>query len=186
MYFMSRIGKKPIEIPGNVQVEINHKVTVAGPLGELSLKIPRGINLARKENLCIVSRTSDSKEAKSFHGLIRSLIANMVIGVTTGFKKTLELSGIGFKAQLSGDKLVMSVGFSHSVEIDPPEGIKFLVAGNKITVSGISKELVGKVAADIRRTRPPDAYKGKGIRYEGEKIRLKPGKAAKAGIGAGT
>ena len=130
----------------------------------------------------LVLRKSETKQAKSLHGLIRSLVANMVEGVTAGFKKTLELSGIGFRANLVGDKLVMTLGYSHPVEIEPPIGISFAVAGNKITVSGIDKELVGRIAAKTRSQRPPDAYKGKGIKYEGEKIRLKPGKAAKAGV----
>ncbi|MDP2720889.1 MAG: 50S ribosomal protein L6 [bacterium] len=183
---MSRIGKKPIIIPENVQLELNHKIITKGPLGDLSLKLPREIRLEKKENVLLVLRKSETKQAKSLHGLIRSLIANMVEGVTAGFKKTLELSGIGFRANLVGDKLVMTLGYSHLVEIEPPIGINFAVAGNKITVSGIDKELVGRIAAKIRSRRPPDAYKGKGIRYEGEKIRLKPGKAAKAGVATGS
>jgi large subunit ribosomal protein L6 len=181
---MSRIGKKPIIVPENVQVELNHKVVIKGPLGELTWRIPRGIKVKKSENKLLVSRQKESKEAASLHGLTRSLIANMVEGVTDGFKKTLELSGIGFRANLSGNKLVMSVGFSHTVEIEQPEGITFQVSGNKIMVSGISKENVGKVAAEIRAVRPPDAYKGKGVRYEGEVVRLKPGKAAKTSVGA--
>lgn len=181
---MSRIGKKPIDLPENVQVEVNHKVAVKGPLGDLSLKIPQEIKVEKQESRLIVSRRKESKEAASLHGLTRSLIANMIEGVTNGFKKTLELSGIGFKANLAENKLVMSVGFSHTVEIEPPDGIMFKVSGNKITVSGISKEMVGRLAAQIRAVRPPDVYKGKGIRYEGEVIRLKPGKAAKTSMGA--
>jgi large subunit ribosomal protein L6 len=180
---MSRIGKKPVTIPENVRVIINHKIAVQGPLGELTWQLPQGIEVVEQENKLLVSRQNDSKEARSLHGLTRSLISNMVEGVTKGFRKTLELSGIGFRAALSGNKLVMSVGFSHPVEIESPEGITFQVSGNKITVSGINKEIVGKIAAQIRAVRPPDIYKGKGIRYEGEVVRLKPGKAAKTSIG---
>lgn len=182
---MSRIGKKPIIIPEGVQVELDHKITIRGKLGELSLALPKGIVVKRIENSLVISRDNESRTAKSLHGLIRSLIANMVEGVTAGFKKTLELSGIGFRANLSGNKLVLSLGFSHPLEVEPPEGINFAVAENKITVSGVDKELVGRVAAEIRAIRPPDPYKGKGIRYEGERVRLKPGKAAKVGTGAG-
>lgn len=183
---MSRIGKKPVIIPDGVQVEVNHKVTVRGKLGELSLALPKGIRVERGEGSLIVSRVDESRAARSLHGLTRSLIANMITGVSLGFKKTLELSGIGFRANLSGKTLVLSIGFSHPVEIEPPEGVNFAVADNKITVSGVDKELVGGVAAQIRSARPPDPYKGKGIRYEGERIRLRPGKAAKTSVGVGS
>ncbi len=183
---MSRIGNKEIIIPQNVQVDLGSKVVVKGPKGELSLMIPSKIVVEKKEAVLRVSRKDEDKESKSLHGLIRSLIANMVVGVTDGYKKTLELSGIGFRANLTGNKLVLSVGFSHTVEIEPSEGITFAVSGNKIAVSGIDKEVVGRVAAQIRKVRPPDAYKGKGIKYEGEVLRLKPGKSAKAGVGATT
>ncbi len=183
---MSRIGNKEIIIPQNVQVELGSKVVVKGPKGELSLMIPSKIVVEKKEAMLRVSRKDEDKESKSLHGLIRSLIANMVVGVTDGYKKTLELSGIGFRANLTGNKLVLNVGFSHLVEIEPSEGVTFAVSGNKIAVSGIDKEVVGRVAAQIRKVRPPDAYKGKGIKYEGEVLRLKPGKAAKAGVGATT
>lgn len=183
---MSRIGNKEIIIPQNVQVDLGSKVVVKGPKGELSLMIPSKIVVEKKEAVLRVSRKDEDKESKSLHGLIRSLIANMVVGVTDGYKKTLELSGIGFRANLTGNKLVLSVGFSHLVEIEPSEGVTFAVSGNKIAVSGIDKEVVGRVAAQIRKVRPPDAYKGKGIKYEGEVLRLKPGKAAKAGVGATT
>lgn len=180
---MSKIGKKEILISDNVQIELGSKVVVKGPSGELSLKIPHKVSVEKKDGTLLVNRKDDSKEARSLHGLTRSLLANMVEGVTDGFKKTLELSGIGFRANLQGEKLILNIGYSHPVEIDPAEGIKFSVAGNKITVSGIDKELVGRTAAQIRGVRPPDAYKGKGIRYEGELVRLKPGKAAKTGAG---
>lgn len=183
---MSRIGNKEIIIPQNVQVDLGSKVVVKGPKGELSLMIPSKIVVEKKEAVLRVSRKDEDKESKSLHGLIRSLIANMVVGVTDGYKKTLELSGIGFRANLTGNKLVLNVGFSHLVEIEPSEGVTFAVSGNKIAVSGIDKEVVGRVAAQIRKVRPPDAYKGKGIKYEGEVLRLKPGKAAKAGVGATT
>lgn len=183
---MSRIGNKEIIIPQNVQVDLGSKVVVKGPKGELSLMIPSKIVVEKKEAVLRISRKDEDKESKSLHGLIRSLIANMVVGVTDGYKKTLELSGIGFRANLTGNKLVLNVGFSHLVEIEPSEGVTFAVSGNKIAVSGIDKEVVGRVAAQIRKVRPPDAYKGKGIKYEGEVLRLKPGKAAKAGVGATT
>ena len=182
---MSRIGKKPIIIPESVQVELDRKVAIKGKLGELSLALPKGISVKRVEDSLIISRNNESKATKALHGLTRSLVANMIEGVTTGFKKTLELSGIGFRANLSGNKLVLSLGFSHPLEIESPEGINFAVAETKITVSGIDKELVGRTAAEIRAIRPPDPYKGKGVRYEGERIRLKPGKAAKVGTGVG-
>ena len=180
---MSRIGRKPVIIPENVQVEINHKIMIRGPLGEISFNLPGGVKVERNESSLIVAVRTESKETKSLHGLTRNLISNMIEGVTKGFKKTLELSGIGFRASLSGEKLILAVGFSHPVEIEPPEGIKFTITENKITIAGISKELVGKIAAEIRNVRPPDPYKGKGIRYEGEIVRLKPGKAAKAASG---
>ena len=183
---MSRIGNKEIIIPQNVKEDLGTKVVVKGPKGELSLMIPSKIVVEKKEAVLKVSRKDEDKESKSLHGLIRSLIANMVVGVTDGYKKTLELSGIGFRANLTGNKLVLNVGFSHLVEIEPSEGVTFAVSGNKIAVSGIDKEVVGRVAAQIRKVRPPDAYKGKGIKYEGEVLRLKPGKAAKAGVGATT
>ena len=183
---MSRIGKKTIIIPESVQLELNHKVTIKGKLGELSLAVPKGINVKKVEGSLIVSRNSEDKSTRALHGLTRSLVANMIDGVTTGFKKTLELSGIGFRANLSGDKLILSLGFSHPLEIEPPEGVKFAVNENKIIISGVNKELVGRTAAEIRAKRPPDSYKGKGVRYEGERIRLKPGKAAKVGTAVGS
>lgn len=181
---MSRIGKKPVFIPDDVQVEIGQKILVKGPLGQLDFKIPMGVKVEEIDKKLVISARNEERQTKAFHGLTRSLIANMIEGVTAGFKKRLELAGIGFRVNLTGDKLILLVGYSHSVEIEQPEGIKFQVEDNKITVSGINKELVGKVAAEIRKVRPPDAYKGKGIRYEGEVVKLKPGKAAKA-AGAG-
>jgi len=180
---MSRIGKKPIELPENVQAEIGQKVSVKGPLGTLSFKIPKGIKVETLDKQLNVRTQRDTEQTKALHGLTRSLIANMVEGVSKGFEKSLELSGIGFRANLSGEKLVLTIGYSHPVEIEAPEGIKFSVSENKITVSGIDKSLVGKVASEIRSKRPPDAYKGKGIRYVGELVKLKPGKAAKTATG---
>ncbi|MEX0622208.1 MAG: 50S ribosomal protein L6 [Candidatus Woykebacteria bacterium] len=183
---MSKIGKQPIKKPENIQIELGQRVMVKGPRGELSLKLPHLIEVEEKDGTLVVVRKNESKEAKSLHGLIRTLIFNLIKGVTEGFQKSLELSGIGFRANLVGDKLVLSVGYSHQVEIEPPAGITFAVTGNKITVSGIDKELVGRMAAEIRNVRRPDPYKGKGIRYEGEVIRLKPGKSVKAGVGTGS
>lgn len=181
---MSRIGNKPVFIPDGVQVEIGQKILVKGPLGQLDFKIPIGVKVEEIDKKLVISARNEERQTKAFHGLTRSLIANMIEGVTAGFKKRLELAGIGFRVNLTGDKLVLSVGYSHLVEVEQPEGIKFQVEDNKVTVSGINKELVGKVAAEIRKVRPPDAYKGKGIRYEGEVVKLKPGKAAKAaGVG---
>ncbi|OGY25998.1 MAG: 50S ribosomal protein L6 [Candidatus Woykebacteria bacterium RBG_16_44_10] len=183
---MSKIGRKPIFLPDDVQIETDHKLVVKGPLGELSLKLPRGVRVKLEDKKVLVEPKAEISGARPSQGLARSLIANMVEGVTKGFKKTLELSGIGFRANLTGQKLVLTVGFSHPVEIGAPEGVAFSVTENKITVSGVDKEKVGEAAAQIRNVRPPDPYKGKGIRYEGEIIRLKPGKAAKVGTGAGT
>ncbi|OGY21909.1 MAG: 50S ribosomal protein L6 [Candidatus Woykebacteria bacterium GWB1_45_5] len=182
---MSKIGRKPIFLPEDVRIETNHKIVVKGPLGELFVKLPGGIKVKMEDKKLLIVPRDETSETKSFHGLTRSLIANMIEGVTKGFKKTLELSGIGFRAHLSGGKLVLAVGFSHPVEIEAPEGVSFAVTENKITVSGVDKELVGQVTAQIRNIRPPDPYKGKGIRYEGEIVRLKPGKAAKVGTGVG-
>jgi large subunit ribosomal protein L6 len=181
---MSRIGRKPIAVPNDVQVELGANVVVNGPLGQLSYKLPIGIKVEKAGQDLLVKRSSEEKQIKALHGLARSLLANMVEGVKTGFKKQLELSGIGYRASMVQDKLTLNIGYSHPVEVVPPEGVSFAVAENKITVSGISKELVGKVASEIRLIRKPNVYKGKGIRYSGERVKLKPGKAAKAGVGA--
>lgn len=184
---MSRIGKQPIKIPEGIQVAIaKGKVLVTGPKGTLNFKPRREVKVKKEDNQLVVERVGNSKLARSLHGLTRALVANMVIGVTEGFKKALELVGVGFRAALEGESLVLKLGFSHPVKITPPSGIKFEVAKNKIVVSGIDKQAVGEIAAQIRKIRPPDPYKGKGIKYEGEKIRKKPGKAAKAvGLGGG-
>lgn len=182
---MSKIGRRPILLPENVQIETDHKLTVRGPLGELSLKLPRGVGVKLEDQKVFIAPKNESLEARSSHGLVRSLIANMIEGVTKGFKKTLELSGIGFRANLNGQKLVLAVGYSHPVEVEATQGVNFVVTENKITISGIDKEKVGRIAAQIRNARPPDPYKGKGIRYEGEVVRLKPGKTAKVSTGVG-
>lgn len=176
---MSRIGKKPISLPKGVEVTIDgSKVTVKGPKGTLTQDIPEGISVVQEENSLLVLRSSDDKKYRALHGLSRALLANMVEGVTNGFEKKLELVGVGYRAQLQGKKLVINIGFSHPVEVDPPEGIEFEVpAATKITVKGIDKQLVGNTAAHIRAIRKPEPYKGKGIKYENEVIRRKAGKA---------
>jgi large subunit ribosomal protein L6 len=177
---MSRVGKNPIPIPSKVKVEIDqNEITVSGPKGELKREIHPSLKVETSKGEIVVLRSSDSKFHKSLHGLTRALIANMVDGVSTGYRKALEIQGIGYKAELMGKKLNLSLGFSHPILFSPPEGIKIDLEGsNKIMVSGIDKELVGAVAAKIRSFRPPEPYKGKGIRYEGEFVRKKAGKAA--------
>lgn len=178
---MSRIGRKPISLPPGVEVEVvGQTVTVKGPKGVLSQTIPPSISVAKEDNQLLVQRPSDQKQDRAFHGLSRALIANMVEGVTNGFQKKLEMVGVGYRASMNGNKLVLAIGFSHPVEIDPPEGISFEVpAVTKITVSGIDKQLVGNTAAHIRAIREPEPYKGKGIKYEGEVIRRKAGKTGR-------
>lgn len=183
---MSRIGRLPIPIPKGVKVDIeDNEITVSGPKGELKRVLPAGISAAIQDTSLVVSRESESREHRSLHGLTRALLANMVNGVSKGYEKVLEVVGVGFRVEKSGDKLMLRVGLSHPVEVPSVAGITYGVEGtNKIKVSGVSKEMVGQVAANIRGMRPPDAYKGKGIRYSGERIRLKPGKAGKA-VGKG-
>ena len=178
---MSRIGRMPIAVPSGVTVTIDkNRVKVAGPKGELSRDINPEIAIAQQDNTLMVTRPSDNREHRSQHGLARSLINNMVTGVSSGFEKQLEIVGVGYRAEKAGEKLVLRVGYSHLVEVEPLPGITLSVEGNtRIKVSGIDKEAVGEMAARIRRIRPPDAYKGKGIRYAGEKVHLKPGKAGK-------
>jgi len=184
---MSRVGRKPIEIPEQVTVEVkNGGVGVTGPKGSLSLKIRPEIKVLVKENKIFVIRHKEDRLSRSLHGLTRTLIANAVEGVGKGFSKTLKLVGTGYRPSLEGEKLILSVGFSHPVRIDPPVGIKFELEGNdKIKISGIDKALVGQIAAQVRGVRPPEPYKGKGIRYEDEVVKLKPGKAGKAGVAGG-
>lgn len=185
---MSRIGQSPISVPQGVAVEkTGGNLKVSGPKGSLSLKLTPEIKVEIEDNQIIVKRKNDQKRVQALHGLTRSLIANMTSGVVEGWSKNLELVGVGFRAQSHGDKIILNVGFSHPVEIATPEGITFEVFDNtKIKVSGFDKQLVGQVAANIRAVRPPDVYKGKGIRYEGEYVRKKLGKSGKVGaLGAG-
>lgn len=176
---MSRIGNKPIPIPKGVEVNIDGQhVVVKGPKGELSQAFHRDMSILVENGHIRVTRPTDGRLHRSLHGLTRSLIANMVDGVTRGFSRSLEIVGVGYRAQMQGEKLVLQVGYSHPVEVAPPPSIRFLVEGaNRVTVQGIDKQLVGEIAAQIRGIRPPDSYKGKGMRYAGEKVRLKPGKA---------
>lgn len=179
---MSRIGQMPIDVPQGVEVDIKDGgVTVTGPRGELSRPINTDMSITLSDGVLTVSRPSDSREHRSMHGLTRSLIFNMVVGVTSGFEKVLEIVGVGYRAEKKGDKVVLRIGFSHLVEVEPLPGTSIEVEGdNRIKVTGINKEIVGEMAARIRRVRPPDVYKGKGIRYSGEVVRLKAGKAGKA------
>ncbi len=182
---MSRIGRTPISLPQGVDFKVQDRlVTVKGSKGELKHQLPNLIEVEVKDGLVQVKRLNDTKQAKSLHGLTRALLANMVIGVSQGYTKVLELVGTGYRVAKQGSKLVISVGYSHPVEYPAPEGIAFELEGNNvIKVSGIDKQLVGQVAAEIRGIRKPEPYKGKGIRYQGEHIRRKAGKAAK-GAGA--
>lgn len=178
---MSRIGKAPIQIPAGVEIKVDgNVVSVKGPKGTLSREISKDMQIVIENGALRVSRPSDEREHKALHGLTRTLIANMVEGVTKGYSRALELVGTGYRAAKSGQKLTLSVGFSHPVEVEPPQGIEFTVpAQNQIVVSGISKEVVGQVAANIRGVRPPEPYLGKGIKYAGERIRRKEGKTGK-------
>jgi len=172
----------PITVPQGVVVNIEKdEVTVTGPKGELRRRFNPDMSITLQDNSLIVERPSDGKEHRSRHGLTRSLLANMLEGVANGFEKTLEIVGVGYRAEKKGDKLEIRAGYSHLVEVSPPPGVSLAVEGaNRIKVTGISKEAVGDMAAKIRAIRPPDVYKGKGIRYAGEKIHLKAGKAGKA------
>ena len=176
---MSRIGRMPIPVPQGVTVEVKPGlVRVKGPKGELVVEIDPEMKVVQEEGVIRVERPSEARRHRALHGLTRTLIANAIEGVTKGYEKELEIRGIGYRAKMSGNKLELSVGFSHPVLFEPPEGIKIEVPEpTKIKVSGIDKQKVGQVAANIRAIRPPDAYKGKGIRYAGEVVRLKPGKA---------
>ncbi|MCR4838494.1 MAG: 50S ribosomal protein L6 [Eubacterium sp.] len=178
---MSRIGKMPIAIPAGVTVDIaeNNKVTVKGPKGELSRQLAPEMELKIENDELTVSRPNDLKRNKSLHGLTRTLIHNMVVGVTEGYKKTLEVNGVGYRAAKQGKKLTLNLGYSHPVEMEDPEGLTTEVQDNKIIVSGIDKEKVGQYAAEIREKRAPEPYKGKGIKYDYEVIRRKVGKTGK-------
>ena len=180
---MSRVGRMPIEIPAGVTVSQNENtLTVKGAKGELTRTFHPDINITVENNVITVTRPSDGKEHRSLHGLTRALVANMVTGVHEGFTKTLEINGVGYRAAKQGNKLALTLGFSHPVEMEAPAGITIEVpAPNKIVVTGADKEVVGAVAADIRKWRKPEPYKGKGIRYEGEVVRRKAGKAGAKG-----
>ncbi|MES2210385.1 MAG: 50S ribosomal protein L6 [Chloroflexota bacterium] len=180
---MSRIGRLPIAVPAGVDVTIDGpSVTVNGPRGTLSRTLHPDMLVRREEETLVVARPTEQKMHKQLHGLTRTLVNNMIVGVTTGYRKGLEITGVGYRAVLVGRKLQLSLGYSHLVEIDPPEGISFDVeTPTKLAVVGIDKELVGQVAAKVRASRKPEPYKGKGVRYAGEVIRRKAGKAGKVG-----
>ncbi len=184
---MSRVGNAPIKIPTGVTIEQKgQSLVVLGPKGKLNLEVVPEIKVELSGDQIIVKRKNDLKKVKALHGLTRNLINNMVLGVTDGWSKDLELVGVGFRAQVNGSQLVLNVGYSHPVEIEAPEGITFEVADNtKLKVSGIDKQLVGQISANIKKVRIPDVYKGKGIRYQGEYIRKKVGKSAKVGAAPG-
>ncbi len=174
---MSRIGKKPILIPENVEIKIEgQNIIVKGPRGELQREIRPEIKLEVEKDKILVVPQKKTKETKAFWGMTRALVFNMIKGVVEGYEKKLQLEGVGYKANLEGEELVLQVGFSHPVKIEKPEGVNFSVEKNIIIVSGINKELVGQIAAKIRKVRPPEPYKGKGIRYVGEEVRRKAGK----------
>jgi len=179
---MSRVGKKPIEVPANVTITVgdDNLVTVKGPKGELTRQFNQEMKIEVEGNIINVVRPSESKQHRTLHGTTRALLANMVTGVSEGFSRSLELIGVGYRAQLQGKKLVLNVGYSHPVEFTPEEGLEIEVPSNtKVVVKGISKERVGALASNIRDVRPPEPYKGKGIRYEGEFVRRKEGKTGK-------
>lgn len=177
---MSRIGKQPIAIPAGVTITVDEQaITVKGPKGELSQFTMPGVNVKVDGDTVNVTRDSDEKEHRSKHGLMRTLVNNMIVGVTSGFEKKLEINGVGFRVALAGTSLKMNLGFSHEVIYDLPEGIQAKVEQNTITISGISKQLVGQVAAEIRALKKPEPYKGKGISYVGERILRKSGKSGK-------
>ena len=179
---MSRIGRLPVEIPAGVTVDVaeNNTVTVKGPLGTLVESLPTEMDIKVENNQVLVSRPNDLKKMKSLHGLTRTLISNMVTGVTKGYSKVLEINGVGYRAQKQGKKLILSLGYSHPVEMEDPEGLETVLEGqNKITVKGINKQKVGQYAAEIREKRKPEPYKGKGIKYADEVIRRKVGKTGK-------
>jgi large subunit ribosomal protein L6 len=180
---MSRIGRLPITIPAGVDVTIDGRtVTVKGPKGSLSRDLHPDIAVSREDGSIVVTRPTEQKMHKQLHGLTRTLVNNMVVGVTDGYRKGIEITGVGYRAVKVGEKLQLSLGYSHPVEIDPPSGISFEVENpTRLAVVGIDKELVGQVAAQVRATRKPEPYKGKGVRYSGEYIRRKAGKAGKIG-----
>ena len=180
---MSRIGRLPITVPAGVDVTLDGRIiTVKGPKGSLTRELPPRIEIEREGDTLVVTRPTENKLDKSLHGLTRTLVNNMVVGVTTGYRKGLEIVGVGYRAQKVGDKLQLALGYSHPIEIDPPAGISFeLETPIRLAVVGIDKELVGQIAAKVRATRKPEPYKGKGVRYAGEQVRRKAGKAGKIG-----
>ncbi len=180
---MSRIGKLPVAVPAGVEIDIgeDNQVTVKGPKGTLTQRFNPSMILERDNGAVLVQRPDNQRDHRSLHGLTRTLLNNMVIGVTTGYKRDLEIQGVGYRAALDGSVLVLSVGFSHPVRMTPPDGVSYTLDGNtRLSVLGIDKQAVGEEAARIRRVRPPEPYKGKGIRYAGERVRRKAGKAGKA------
>lgn len=182
---MSRIGRLPVVIPAGVQVDLNgNEVEVRGPKGTMKRAFSKQIEIAMEEGKIIFKRNSDEKEARALHGTTRSVLNNMIVGVSQGFSKVLEIDGVGYRAEMDGKNLVINVGFSHPVTVVPPDGISFDAdtKTRQITISGYDKERVGQVAADIRKIRPPEPYKGKGIHYLGERLRHKAGKSAKIGV----
>ena len=178
---MSRIGKQPISVPSGVEVKVDgRRVSVKGPKGELGLTVAEPIEVALEDGTVTVTRPNDERESRSLHGLTRTLINNQIVGVTEGYSKSLEIVGTGYRVQARGSNLEFALGYSHSITVEPPAGITFSVEGqNKLTVSGIDKQQVGEVAANIRKLRKPEPYKGKGVRYAGENVRRKVGKAGK-------
>jgi len=181
---VSRIGKQPVALPSGVQVTIEGtSVKVKGPKGELSRSFSPEVKIESRDGQIIVTRKSEAPSVRAVHGTTRALIHNMVVGVSQGFSKTLQIEGVGYRAEMKGKQLVMALGYSHPVVVDPPPGVSFAVdeKSRTITVSGIDRELVGQMAADLRSWRPPEPYKGKGLRYWGEKVRRKAGKAGKVG-----
>jgi large subunit ribosomal protein L6 len=180
---MSRIGRLPIAVPSTVDVTIDgRQVTVKGPKGTLSRQLHPDISVSREDDNLVVTRPTEQKTHKQLHGLTRTLVNNMVVGVTDGYRKGLEITGVGYRAALNGQKLTLNLGYSHPIEIDPPDGISFEIENpTRLAVVGIDKELVGQIAAKVRSMRKPEPYKGKGVRYAGEVIRRKAGKAGKIG-----
>ena len=178
---MSRIGRLPIAVPSTVDVTIEgRRLTVKGPKGTLTRELHPDMTVSREDDTLVVTRPTEQKTHKQLHGLTRTLVNNMVVGVTDGYRKGLEITGVGYRAALNGRKLQLNLGYSHQIEIDPPEGITFEVENpTRLAVVGIDKELVGQIAAKVRATRKPEPYKGKGVRYAGERVRRKVGKAGK-------
>jgi large subunit ribosomal protein L6 len=179
---MSRIGRMPINVPTSVKVDIKGTtVSVSGPKGSLSQTLHPEMEIKLDNGIISVYRPSDSRRHRALHGLTRSLLNNMVLGVSEGFRKTLQIEGVGYRANMEGESLVLNVGYSHPIQFDPPEGIEFAVENRSktIVVSGVDKQVVGEISSQIRKTRPPEPYKGKGIRYDGEYVRRKAGKAGK-------